>query len=108
MVSSEQMFPFHGHIPHFTTFMEIPKFTKNISYLFIDEAHFISTSGISKNGETAHCLSYGQLGEIHAHLPVGTPTALFSATLPPHVLTQCTESLCMKDDSTISTFFAHS
>jgi hypothetical protein len=25
MVSSEQMFPFNGHIPRFATFMEIPK-----------------------------------------------------------------------------------
>ena len=51
---------------------------------------------------TTHRPSYGWLGEIRARLPVGTPMALFSATLPPHMLAQCTKSLYMKDDSTIS------
>jgi superfamily II DNA helicase RecQ len=102
MVSSEQMFPFNGHIPRFATFMEIPKFTKRISYVFIDEAHAISTSGTAENGQPAHRLSYARLGEIRAHLPVGTPVALFSATLPPHILAQCKESIHMKEDNTVS------
>jgi hypothetical protein len=54
MILSEQMFPFCGHIPRFTMFMEIAKFTKNVSYLFIDEVHCISTLGTSENGEAAH------------------------------------------------------
>jgi hypothetical protein len=62
MVSSEQMFPFNGHIPHFVTFMEIPKFTKRISYVFIDKAHAISTCGTAENGQPAHQPSYAQLG----------------------------------------------
>jgi superfamily II DNA helicase RecQ len=102
MVSSEQMFPFRGHIPRFTTFMEVPKFTRNISYLFVDEGHFISTSGTSENGEAAHRPTYARLGEIRARLPVGTPVGLFSATLPPHVLVHCIKSLHMKVDNTVS------
>ena len=72
LVSSEQLFPFQGHIPCFAMFMEISKFTKNISYLFVNEAHFISTSGFAENGQPAHWPLYAQLGELQACLPVGT------------------------------------
>ena len=54
------------------------------------------------NNEAAHHPVYAWLCEIRTHLPVGTPVALFSATLPPHVLQQCTDSLHMKEDNTVS------
>lgn len=100
LISSEQLFPYKGHIPRFATFLHEPKLVKKISYIFIDEAHFIKTSGTSVDGQPAHRPSYARLGEVRARLPAGIPVALLSATLPSHVMEICTKSLHMKPDTT--------
>jgi superfamily II DNA helicase RecQ len=94
------LFPYKGHIPRFATFLHEPKLVKKISYIFIDEAHFIKTSGTAIDGEPPHRPSYARLGEIRARLPAGIPVALLSATLPPDVMEICTKSLHMKPSNT--------
>lgn len=80
--------------------MRDPNLLKQISALFVDEGHFIKTSGTSEDGRDVHRPAYARIGEIRLRLPAQVPAALLSATLPPPVLKLCTESMRMKPEST--------
>ena len=84
LVAPEQFFPEGGHIPRLALQLKDPKFAKRIGFFFVDEAHFIVTSGEAHTGEKLPFrAAYGKLAEVLIELPVSVPVALFSATPPP-------------------------
>ncbi|KAG2003761.1 ATP-dependent DNA helicase recQ [Coprinopsis cinerea AmutBmut pab1-1] len=89
IVTPEQLFqePSTGHLPRFGHLLfNNQHFQSHFDHIFVDEAHFVHTAGLSHNGQAAFREAYGKLEEIKARLPKTIRWHAMTATLPNHML----------------------
>ncbi|EIW79496.1 P-loop containing nucleoside triphosphate hydrolase protein [Coniophora puteana RWD-64-598 SS2] len=90
IVSPESFGPFEGgrQMPRFASMLSdnYLRYGSRISRVFVDEAHFIYTSGVLLHGAQPSRRAYGKLGDaIRLRLPKNTPVQALSGTLPQHI-----------------------
>ncbi|KAJ7577341.1 hypothetical protein C8J56DRAFT_1060994 [Mycena floridula] len=101
IVQPEQLGRFKGHMTRFAELLRQPKFTKQISRMHADEAHFISLQGSVRHGNPAFRPAYGNLDKFRLHLPKNVPFQALLGTLPPHIKSAIVSKLLMDGKSLV-------
>ncbi|PCH45073.1 hypothetical protein WOLCODRAFT_77371, partial [Wolfiporia cocos MD-104 SS10] len=78
----------------FSRLMRTPSFTENICAVAINEAHCASHWGENFRKK------YAELHKLHAFVPCHVPFLATSATLPPHILNDVMQKLCIRPQNT--------
>lgn len=87
--------------PRFSLLLNIPTFRTRIRKVFLDEAHFCVTAGLSNGNDGPFRPAYACLDGFRIRLAAGVPFALFSATLPLYIKEKLYDLLLLKSDTTL-------
>ncbi len=88
-------------MPRFSVLLNIPSFRNRIRKVFIDEAHFCVTAGLSRGNDGPFRPAYACLDGFRVRLSAGVPFALFSATLPIRIKEKLYDLLLLKANTTV-------
>ncbi len=81
--------------------VELKSFRTRVKRIHVDEAHFILTAGVSRNGIPPFRPAWGTLNEVRSRLFPNIPCQALSATLPPSILHTVRLKLSLSHDATV-------